>query len=225
MPALDTTAAAFVAGLVTSVHCVGMCGPLSCAWAVRRGESFMLDAGLYHGGRLLSYSVLGALAGAVGVMPLQWLNHGAVLILPWALVVFFAAVGLGLDRFFPKPVLASGPMRWMRTRALKLPPASRAGLLGIATPLLPCGPLYIMLGLAMTRGSMAGGAEFAGAFALGTLPLLWLAQGQLHRLGMRLSPVALRRLQQVLALVTAVVLAWRLRGTLAGGEDGLIWCH
>ena len=48
MQSIDTSAAAFLAGLVTSVHCVGMCGPLSCSWAVssKPGESsFLRDTG------------------------------------------------------------------------------------------------------------------------------------------------------------------------------------
>jgi hypothetical protein len=83
-----------------------------------------------------------------------------------------------------------------------------------------------MLGLAMTNGSALRGAEFAGAFALGTLPLLWVAQGQLHWLGGRLSPVTLRRAQRGLALLAAVVMAWRLRGTIMLDETGMVvFCH
>lgn len=57
MPSIDTSAAAFLAGLVTSVHCVAMCGPLSCSWAVTAksgASSFMRDtacimlAGSFH---------------------------------------------------------------------------------------------------------------------------------------------------------------------------------
>jgi hypothetical protein len=51
MAVIDTSAAAFLAGLVTSVHCVGMCGPFSCSWAVKPGEGFVRNTALYHGGR------------------------------------------------------------------------------------------------------------------------------------------------------------------------------
>lgn len=105
-------------------------------------------------------------------------------------------------------------------------PGLRAALLGLATPLLPCGPLYVMLGLAMANGSAVRGAEFAGAFALGTLPLLWVVQGQMNWLGGKLSPGALRRAQRGLALAAAMVMAWRLRGTVMIDESGaLILCH
>jgi sulfite exporter TauE/SafE len=226
MSIIDTSSAAFLAGMVTSVHCVGMCGPLSCSWAVKPGAGFARNTALYHGGRLLSYSLAGAVAGAIGIMPLTWFQKGAGLVLPWLMVLAFALVGIGLDRYLPKPAFLSKPLRRLQTKAFQLSPPLRASLLGLATPLLPCGPLYVMLGLAMANGSALRGAEFAGAFALGTLPLLWVAQGQLHLLGGRLSPVMLRRVQRGLALAAAVVMAWRLRGTFAFDESGsLIMCH
>ena len=217
---IDTTAAAFMAGLVTSLHCLGMCGPLACSWAVARGSdwTFMRDTALYHGARLGSYALVGALAGALGTAPLAWFQHGTGVLLPWLLVLMFAVVGLGLDAWMPKPALLSRPMARIRFKAMGLGSMARASLIGLATPLLPCGPLYMMFGLAMANGSAARGAEFSTAFGLGTLPLLALGQTQLHRIGIKLSPVALKRLQRGMALLAAVVLAWRLRGSLGFGE-------
>jgi hypothetical protein len=83
-----------------------------------------------------------------------------------------------------------------------------------------------MFALAMANGSPAKGSGFALAFGLGTLPLLWLAQTQLHWLGGRLQPGAMRKLQRALALTAAVIMAWRLRGTLDfGGQDIPSCCH
>jgi sulfite exporter TauE/SafE len=53
-----TALAAVGAGLATSLHCIGMCGPLACALKVRPLE--------YHGSRLISYTITGGLAGAIG---------------------------------------------------------------------------------------------------------------------------------------------------------------
>ena len=84
MQAIDTSAAAFLAGLVTSLHCVGMCGPLSCSWALGKagtpaaGHSFLINTSLYHGSRLVSYGLIGMIAGLIGVMPLRWFQHGRV---------------------------------------------------------------------------------------------------------------------------------------------------
>lgn len=227
MPVIDTSAAAFLAGLVTSVHCVGMCGPLSCSWAISSKPGtpgFFRDTGLYHAGRIFSYGLVGALAGTIGYLPLKWFQHGPGIVLPWLLVLAFAMVGMGLDSWLPKPRFLSARLRRIQTAAFQMKSTLRASLLGFATPLLPCGPLYLMFALAMANGSAFKGAEFAMAFGLGTLPLLWLAQTQIHWLGGRLQPTTLRKLQRTLALVSALVMAWRLRGTLDFGSDAVPSC-
>lgn len=225
MMQIDTTAAAFMAGIVTSVHCVGMCGPLSCSWAVStRNGGFLRGTALYHGGRMIAYGLVGALAGSLGTMPLAFFQHGAGIVLPWLLVLAFAIVGMGLDAWLPKPKFLAGGLRRVQTAAFRLKSDLRATILGIATPLLPCGPLYLMFALAMANGSASRGAEFALAFGLGTLPLLWLAQTQLHWLGGRMQPATMRKLQRGLALVTAMILAWRLRDTLDFGSTEIPSC-
>lgn len=225
MQPLDTSAAAFVAGLVTSLHCVGMCGPLACSWAVARGTNttFLRDTALYHGARLTAYGIVGAIAGTLGTLPKEWLHHRGIAMFPWLLVIAFVLVGIGADAWLPKPAFLARPMSRLRFKAMQFGSAARAGALGLATPLLPCGPLYMMFGLALANGSAAKGTEFAVSFGLGTLPLLALAQTQLHRIGIKLSPVALKRVQRGLALVAALVMAWRLRGTLTGEEASC--CH
>ncbi len=227
MTEIDTSAAAFLAGLVTSVHCVGMCGPLSCSWAISAkpgAHGFFRDTSLYHAGRIVAYGIVGALAGAVGYLPLTWFQHGPGIVLPWLLVIAFTMVGMGLDQWLPKPRLFSAGLRRLQSLAFRLKSPVRAGLLGFLTPLLPCGPLYMMFALAMMNGSAFKGGEFAMAFGLGTLPLLWLAQTQIHWLGGRLQPGTMRKLQRSLALVAAVVMAYRLRGTLDFGSDAVPSC-
>ena len=58
------------------------------------------------------------------------------------------------------------------------------------------------------------------AFGLGTIPLLWLAQSQFHWVRQKLSPLWLNRMRCALALITALIISWRLRGTLGfNGPD------
>jgi uncharacterized protein len=227
MTQIDTSAAAFLAGIMTSVHCVGMCGPLSCSWAISSkpgAGGFLRDTSLYHMGRIISYGIIGALAGAIGVMPLQWFQHGAGILLPWLLVLLFLMVALGLDQWLPKPRFLSRGLRHIQTKAFQMKAPWRASLLGFATPLLPCGPLYLMFALAMANGSSMKGAEFAMAFGLGTLPLLWLAQSQIHWLGGRLQPVTMRKMQRALAFTAAIVMAYRLRETLDFSSQAIPNC-
>lgn len=225
MQALDSTTAAFVAGIVTSFHCVGMCGPLACSWAVAKGgqSAFLRDTAFYHTARLTSYGIVGAIAGTLGTLPKEWLQHRGIAMLPWLLIIAFALVGIGADAWMPKPRFLTLPIARLKLFAARLGGTARATLLGAATPLLPCGPLYMMFALALANGSALKGSEFSVAFGLGTLPLLALAQTQLHRIGMRFSPVTMRRVQRVLALIAAITLAWRMRHTFTGEEASC--CH
>jgi sulfite exporter TauE/SafE len=215
-------ATAFVAGLVTSLHCAGMCGPLACAVmpAGRDGSDPQAVAAAYHLTRLAAYGALGALAGGIGRWPITLLGEGALRWLPWLLVVFFVAVAFRWDQRLPKVPLLGRAYLALLARLRGGPRLRAAAALGFATPLLPCGPLYFLLSLALLSGSAARGAETLLAFGLGTVPLLWLAQANFHWLRARLGPQTLARARTTLALGVAVLLAWRLRGTLGFGGPG-----
>ena len=226
---INSVSTALVAGLITSLHCLGMCGPLACAVVPVRGDraDAQIVSSIYHLARLAGYAAMGALFGALGCMPMDWLGSGVARYLPWLLVVFFVAVAFRLDRQLPRvPWLGSTYVRihsWGRSR----PPAVAAAVLGLATPLLPCGPLYFVLALAMVTGSAWRGVEFMLAFGLGTVPLLWLLQTNFHWIHAKLPPTWIARCQTGVALAAAVVIAWRLRGTLGfsgPGFDNFI-CH
>jgi len=216
---------AMIAGMVTSVHCVAMCGPLACAFTPQRAEEGGRQAALaaYHAGKLAAYGIVGALAGALGGVALRGLRESWLAYLPWVLVVFFVLVAFRLDRFIPKPAFAGRAYRAATARFMRLRKPVAAGAIGLATPLLPCGPLYVIFGLALLSGSALRGAEFAVGFGLGTLPLLWLAQTQFMRAQGRLGGRALGRLQRGVALAAALIVAWRLRGTLGVETGGAGW--
>ena len=81
-----------------------------------------------------------------------------------------------------------------------------------------------MIGLAAVSGSAAAGAEFTAAFALGTIPLLWLSHQPLAHWRQRLTPQALFRLRGGIALLSAAIIAWRLQGTLPFNETTTVSC-
>ncbi len=224
LAAVNSPATAFVAGLVTSLHCAGMCGPLSCALMPGRGErtDAQTVSTVYHVSRLVGYGLLGALAGGIGRAPLLWLSQSALRWLPWVLVVFFLGLAFRWDRHLPK-IAALGRLTWkiqgwMRGRSR----VEAAAALGVAAPLLPCGPLYFIVALAVLSGSWLRGVEVMLAFGLGTVPLLWLAQTQFHWVRQKLSPLWLGRVRMTVALATAAIIGWRLRATLGfNGPDPL----
>lgn len=214
--AVSTPAAAFVAGLVTSLHCAGMCGPLACMLTPARGEK--VDATtvstVYHVARVLGYTLLGAVVGGIGSVPASWANSSLVRWLPWVLVGYFLVVALRLGSRLPRLKLLSrvqfAIQGWVRGRSR----LQVAGVMGLATPLLPCGPLYFLIALAALSGSALRGTEFMLAFGLGTVPVLWLVQANFGWVRSRMSPVGIARAQTALAVVAAVVLSWRLRGSI-----------
>lgn len=165
----------------------------------------------YHAARLTAYGVIGAVCGAIGRQPLEWFFDSPAVLLPWVLVVVFLIFGFGLEKKLPRPPVL---LKWsakMRFRLGRMSPVRSGIALGALTPLLPCGPLYLLFGAALLTGSAIRGAEFALAFGLGTVPLIWLAQQQLKRLGKRYNLVPIQR---SLAIVAACLIAFRLWGTI-----------
>lgn len=222
---INSTGAAFVAGLVTSLHCVGMCGPLACGvLPVKAGPGGKLAAvSGYHVARVFSYTAIGALAGALGRVPFELLTTSPARFLPWAAALFFLAVAFRLDRWVPKPAFLGSLMMRAGAVARAAPGPLGGAVLGFATPLLPCGPLYLLIGVAMFSGSVGKGAEFMLAFALGTIPLLWFVQNRFGWLQRRVSPLWISRVQRSTALAAFALIAWRLRGTLGFGVEEV--CH
>jgi len=211
-----TLAGALVAGLATSLHCAGMCGPLACGvGALARTESERLAAAsVYHAGRLAAYTTIGAMCGAVGREPLGWFFRSPAVLLPWALVGALLLLATGLEKKIPRPAFVTRFTARMRFKAQRMPALGGAWLTGLLTPFLPCGPLYAVFLALLASGSAARGAEVALAFGVGTVPLLWVAQQGFHRLRRRLAPTTLAKVQRGLALAAALVLAWRLHDTL-----------
>lgn len=200
--------AALAAGVVTSLHCVGMCGPLSCALCVKQGGRGSLAAtAAYHAMRLVSYALLGAIAGWLGERVGGWLTGGAVKGLAWAFAVFFLVIAFGWDRR-----LRIGPGAWASAPlafVARFGAVPRGLTLGFFTPLIPCAPLYLIAAAAALSGSAVAGAGILSAFALGTVPAMALLQGSYLRFGSAMSPAAMDWTRRGLAFAGAVLLGWR----------------
>lgn len=177
---------------------------------------------VYHLSKLWAYLIVGALAGAFGSVILKVVQDSWLNFLPWFLVLFFLLVAFRLDRFFPKPKWLGSYYAALTTHFRSFNKPLAAGLIGLASPLLPCGPLYMIFGLALFSGSAIKGAEFATGFGLGTLPLLWLAQTQFMRIRQLRDPNLLARIQRIAALVAAGVMLWRMREML-GIKTAIDW--
>ncbi len=218
-----TPLAAFVAGAITSIHCAGMCGPLTCAMFGRCGKrESQLASAIYQLSRLISYSLLGLALGAVGHSAATLFTNARLV--PWAFALVFIVLAFGLEKRIAPPAFVTRLFAQFLGGARVSPSRTFPALLGFATPFLPCGPLYLMFGVALVSSSALTGAMLMASFALGTLPFYWFAQMQLLRLQTRLSPLTLQRTRQGLSLISAALLVWR---ATANGGLGLAGtaCH
>lgn len=202
--------AALVAGLVASLHCVGMCGPLGCA-ILQGGDSKGHAGGVvsYQLGRIVSYAALGMLSGALGGRLIATVGGLPTQILPlaFAFVIVFALTGW--DRRFARFAWVESLSRRAMLRALKTPRSIRGLALGLTTPLLPCGFLYSMIWVAALTGSAGQGALVMACFSLGSAPAIAGALLGWERFAVRLSPQSIGRVQKGMALLAAGVLVAR----------------
>jgi sulfite exporter TauE/SafE len=154
--------AAFLAGLIGSPHCIGMCG----AFAILCGGR-VPDTVLWHAGRMTSYAGLGALAGAFGAMMPGPSWVAAVISI--GLMVWFTA---GLAGFVPEPRLVIPGLKRLGTAVAGSRASGMRYVFGVVNGFLPCGLVYAALAIPVSAGDPATGALAMVAFGLGTTPLL-----------------------------------------------------
>jgi sulfite exporter TauE/SafE len=188
--------AAFVAGLLGSLHCVGMCGAFASSCA-------RLPLGLpaWHLGRILTYALLGAVTGSVGrFLPgPPWLPAvAAALLLLW-----FALALAGVVR---EPRFVPPGLRAAATGAAEHASATAQFLFGVANGFLPCGLVYSALSIPLAAARPVPGAAAMLAFGAGTLPALSLVALGLRRVV--LATLWRRRLFAGLVLVTGLWTIW-----------------
>jgi sulfite exporter TauE/SafE len=177
--------AIFLVGLLGGTHCVGMCGGIVGALAAqvsgaRAGWPLHLA---YNLGRILSYSVAGALVGAIGGLGLAFGPVAKVQLAFYILAsLMLVALGFYLMGFTRSLTFIerAGQTLWRRIqpltrRFLPVRSAAQALPLGMLWGWLPCGLVYSVLANALVSGSAARGALAMAVFGLGTLPNLLLA--------------------------------------------------
>jgi len=201
---------ALVAGFITSLHCVGMCGPLACSILTpEKGRSKAVAIGGYHVGKLLSYSIVGGLAGAIGGQFITSTTGFPSQFLTWSMAVFFLLIAIGVDRVSKRlPFVGQASQRLMR-RAYQTRGDVRGLALGLATPFIPCGPLYVIISVAAMAGSAFNGALMLALFGLGTIPALLATNLGWNALSVRLGPNRLARWKRNAAIVACALLIAR----------------
>jgi sulfite exporter TauE/SafE len=192
MPDIDLVSA-FIVGLLGGVHCAGMCGGIVGALSFGTQQQRNLPLLLaYNAGRIASYTLAGALMGALGfyfsgLLPVQTAQR----VLLTLAGLFLVLMGLYLAGWWNAlaRVERAGGLLWRRIEPLGrglLPVRSlrQALLLGALWGWLPCGLVYSALVWTVSSGGAIEGAALMLAFGLGTLPnllLMGVAAAQLQR--------------------------------------------
>ena len=174
----------FVIGLLTSLHCISMCGGINLSQCLvtdiqtlesnptKRWMQKIKPSFLYNGGRVISYTIIGGLVGALGsVVTFSGMAKGMITIVTG---IFMIIMGLNMLSLFP----------WLRKLNPKMPKifanmqldpknSKRPFYVGLLNGLMPCGPLQAMQLYALGTGSALTGALSMLAFSLGTMPLMF----------------------------------------------------
>ncbi|HEY5555562.1 sulfite exporter TauE/SafE family protein [Acetobacterium sp.] len=173
--------ALFLIGILTSIHCVAMCGGINLSQCVpdanttnKNGKkcSNIRPGILYNSGRVISYTIVGGIVGALGsVVGFSGTAKGFVAIIAG---VFMVIMALNMLNLFP----------WLRKFNLRMPKIfarkindqkkSNSPLyVGLLNGLMPCGPLQAMQLYALSTGDPLQGAIAMLLFSLGTVPLMF----------------------------------------------------
>jgi len=203
---MELIAGAGIAGLIGSVHCIGMCGSFAVACGGTARASFF-----WHAGRLTTYMILGALAGAFGgsIPGPGW----AAGVLSTVLIVYFAAVLAGL---VSEPAIRIPGVQRAATHLASRPEAGSRYLFGIVNGLLPCGLVYATLSVPVALGEPTAGAAAMLLFGLGTVPALATVTFGLRRIAFR--DLRVRRLLAAGVLVAGLWSIGMRQGVLGSGH-------
>lgn len=164
---------AIALGLIGSLHCAAMCGPLQLALPIPPGGAGHIVLGrlIYQLGRVFTYALLGVVGGLVGKsIFLAGFQNALSIALGLAVLGGFliskrAAVSAPVVRLVGKLKFAmSAQLRQRSFRSL--------ALLGMLNGLLPCGLVYVALAGAVARGTILSGIGYMAAFGLGTMPMM-----------------------------------------------------
>ncbi|HAN10690.1 MAG TPA: heavy metal transporter [Clostridiales bacterium] len=168
----------FVVGLLTSLHCIAMCGGINLSQCVsykvteeKSKFSKLKPSFLYNVGRVMSYTIIGGIVGMLGgIISFSGSAKGLVAIMAG---VFMVVMGLNMLNIFP----------WFRKINIRMPKIfankihSSKGhgpfYVGLLNGLMPCGPLQTMQLYALGTGSFIAGATSMFVFSLGTVPLMF----------------------------------------------------
>jgi sulfite exporter TauE/SafE/copper chaperone CopZ len=234
----------FVVGVLTSVHCVAMCGGINISQSLHGSKEnnkaktnkktvadSLVPALLYNIGRIASYTAIGFILGMVGyiigggfdsdiAMPIPVSVQGILKLLAGLIMIIMGIKMLGL---FPRLLTCIGSLlpktpKWIKQRFFVKESHGAYGksplIVGLLNGLMPCGPMQAMQIIALASANPLNGALAMLLFSLGTVPAMLGLGSLVSLLGMRFR-------QRVLLVGSTLVVVLGIAmfvqgGTLAG---------
>lgn len=197
---------ALILGLLGSLHCVGMCGPIAFMLPVDRSNSFkkISQISIYHLGRLLAYSIIGLVFGLVGkslyIFGIQQqlsIFIGVLMII----VVLLPHKTIGKYNLSKPLYKLISKVKSSLGKALKKKTADTFLTIGFLNGFLPCGLVYMAVFGAVATGSLLEGSLYMVLFGLGTIPLMTSA----IYLGKFLNSSIKQRIQKAIPVFVVVI--------------------
>ena len=197
----------FVTGILTSIHCISMCGAINLIAIVDSKNKNYKRPILYNLGRVVSYTIIGGLVGLLGgVISLNSTINGIIILVASLIMLLMSFNMLGIVEF-----------RLPFINKIRLKTKSRNSfVIGLLNGLMPCGPLQAMQVYALSTGSFIKGALSMLIFSLGTVPLMLLV-GIFYNLVKGKGKIIVNKVASVLILILSIVMLNR--GLLALGID------
>ncbi len=168
---------AFILGILGSFHCVGMCGPIAFMLPVDHSSAFkkISQIGMYHVGRLLSYTIIGLVFGLIGKsLYIFGLQQKLSIIVGILMILAVVIPQKTLARYnFSKPVYRLiSRVKSALGAALRKKTMDTFLTIGFLNGFLPCGLVYMALFAAIATGNATNGMLYMTIFGLGTIPLM-----------------------------------------------------
>ncbi len=167
----------FLMGLLGSVHCIGMCGPLVMALPISHKTNLQKMAALflYHAGKISSYAILGILFGLFGSQfPIFGLQKNISIVIGITMLLYVVYVFILKPKHIQLGVLSSLYNVIVKSLGKLFRSKYLISFLfiGLLNGLLPCGMIYLALSSAMATQNVLQGGLLMAFFGLGTVPAL-----------------------------------------------------
>lgn len=208
---MEIIAAGFIIGIMGSMHCIGMCGPLAIMLHTNVKGNAIVNGIFYNAGRIVTYSLLGILFATIGSTFISAGFQQAVSIITGIIIILLLVTPEKIKRKVNTSTIIAGFTNKLKAAWAKIiPQQSKIGLFtgGLLNGLLPCGLVYVALAAALNTGSVVNGALFMAMFGLGTVPAMFAVSTAGNFFGMQ-QRIRIRKILPVFTFVIAVLLIVR----------------